>query len=769
MKWNPLKIFHKGSIYTKTFCGMLTLSVCALSAFYIFLGQVNLKHLREQIASSNLSLLHMSASSLEVTFDMLAQSMTQTMWNQDFLEFMISPGRVDQELSYRISQQLHSSVSNNALIAKAYFYTPFSDIVFHSGGLILSIQSKDTMTDSGLLQAYDALEPLNNWNTARTSARIFYYQGRLFLFQELNIATHIGTLVYEIDLPQIQNRLLLSRENGEAILVFDQEGNFIFYPEGDIPRIDWENTASFITEDNMPEQIAQDGGEYYLCQNKTGWHFLLPVDYSALNLSWQQMVSMYFPVFLILVVVGLLVSLYVSHVIYRPIHHLMCAVSPDSRNIPLTGSEVDILETAYSSALEEQAQMRGIISNIAPEILESMLKNLLIGKHLTQERVTQILHGINDPIPVRGCFFVIVCEIIPGDSRKVDDTEINLYLLAIRNLTYRLSGTDCTIYDIHTDVLTLALICCFPEGLSLTQLNQECRRIRESLRLHTEAMPFQLLCARGKIYPDLLDVRYSYHEALERVQYQRYLHSTGEAAPAAADELSEGGELVMDQTLIQSRAKDIMDRAADNTPSQAESLMERVLEEIQRQAKDEEELKRYLQMLQDQLVERVVTYPLSQEDQRILSEYSLFSTENQTLSVQDALRAVRISAKALFRISAVYSQKNRYKYVEQAKRYMNDNYMDSNLSLNSVGDFVGISASYLSEVWSETAHEKFSVYLATLRVEKAQQLLISTKLTIKEIGFRCGFNSVQNFIRVFKKYTGVPPGQYREKSAKPFE
>ena len=40
-------------------------------------------------------------------------------------------------------------------------------------------------------------------------------------------------------------------------------------------------------------------------------------------------------------------------------------------------------------------------------------------------------------------------------------------------------------------------------------------------------------------------------------------------------------------------------------------------------------------------------------------------------------------------------------FVEQAKQYVDENYMDSNLSLNSVGDFVGISASYLSEIWSD--------------------------------------------------------------------
>ncbi len=160
VKWNhPFKIFHRGSIYAKTFCGMLALSVCVLSIFYISIGRMNLRHHKEQIAASSLSLLHMSASSLEVTFDVLSQGMTQTLWNQDFIDFMINPSSMDQELSYRISQQLMRSVSSSELIAKAYFYSPFSDVVFHSGNSILA---RNTMLDRDLLKAYEELGSLND-------------------------------------------------------------------------------------------------------------------------------------------------------------------------------------------------------------------------------------------------------------------------------------------------------------------------------------------------------------------------------------------------------------------------------------------------------------------------------------------------------------------------------------------------------------------------------------------------------------------------------
>lgn len=615
------------------------------------------------------------------------------------------------------------------------------------------------------MQAYEASEHPQKITFSRTSTTTFYYQERLFLIQELNIASHIGTLVYELNMPAIRQRLLLpDQEESNAILVFNEAGEGVFLSSTDrkTAPLNLSNEELFITQDNMEQTVNDRLVGYYSYTGSNGWRYLLPTNPALLSVSWGRVVITFLPAFLLLTLVGLLLAWYISRVIYHPIEHLMRIVEPEKTwNEKQPGNEVDFLESAYSVALEEQAQLHGIVSDIAPEILESMLKNLLIGKHLTQERVGEILHGIGDPILVRGRFFVIACQLVPDERRKVEDAEINLYLLAIRNLVNRLCGEGRKIYDIRTDVLTIGLVCCYPEQCSLSYLSQADRQIQRTLQLNTQAMPFQLFCARGKIYPDLLDVRYSYREAMEKVRHQQYFREP-EREAAASEELEENGELVMDQALLKARAQDIMDRMVENAPEQAKSLMSRVLNEIDRQAQDDKEYACLLQMLQDEMLERVITYPLSKEDQQILAQ-SRANMESHSANQREDLRsAFQEGAELMFRMVSTYSQKTRYKYIEHAKQYVSDNYMDSNLSLNSVGDYVGISASYLSELWREVTGEKFSVYLGMLRVEKAQQLLQTTKLTTKEIGFRCGFNSLQNFIRVFKKYTGVPPGQFRE-------
>ena len=55
----------------------------------------------------------------------------------------------------------------------------------------------------------------------------------------------------------------------------------------------------------------------------------------------------------------------------------------------------------------------------------------------------------------------------------------------------------------------------------------------------------------------------------------------------------------------------------------------------------------------------------------------------------------------------------------------------------------------------------FTDYLNQYRIAKAKPLLEKNELTISEVGEQVGFNSAQSFIRVFKKYEGETPGQYR--------
>lgn len=101
--------------------------------------------------------------------------------------------------------------------------------------------------------------------------------------------------------------------------------------------------------------------------------------------------------------------------------------------------------------------------------------------------------------------------------------------------------------------------------------------------------------------------------------------------------------------------------------------------------------------------------------------------------------------------------------IERVKQIIEAEYGDSCLSLESVGERLGLTAPYLSRIFAEYQPPGFLDYLNRYRLEQAKRLLCETEDTIGDIGLKTGFNSPQSFIRVFKRYEGETPGQFRSR------
>ena len=85
------------------------------------------------------------------------------------------------------------------------------------------------------------------------------------------------------------------------------------------------------------------------------------------------------------------------------------------------------------------------------------------------------------------------------------------------------------------------------------------------------------------------------------------------------------------------------------------------------------------------------------------------------------------------------------------------------ISLEDVGELVGMSASSVSRFFTQRTRHNFWDYLNGFRIDRAAQMMIETEHTISEISYACGFNNISNFNRVFRERIGTPPSDYRNK------
>jgi len=75
---------------------------------------------------------------------------------------------------------------------------------------------------------------------------------------------------------------------------------------------------------------------------------------------------------------------------------------------------------------------------------------------------------------------------------------------------------------------------------------------------------------------------------------------------------------------------------------------------------------------------------------------------------------------------------------------------------------LGVSQDYLASQFRQRFGMTLQRYLLSRRIEMARNLLLSTDLPIKAIGWECGISDQQYFNKQFRRICGVSPSQFRE-------
>jgi AraC-like DNA-binding protein len=108
---------------------------------------------------------------------------------------------------------------------------------------------------------------------------------------------------------------------------------------------------------------------------------------------------------------------------------------------------------------------------------------------------------------------------------------------------------------------------------------------------------------------------------------------------------------------------------------------------------------------------------------------------------------------------------NGYNGAESARIWKARNFIhahsNEDLSLGKVAKVANTSANYFSEKFKEATGINFVKYVARTRYEKTVILLRDADLRISEIAFACGFESLSQFNRIFKKFSGKSPTEFR--------
>lgn len=99
--------------------------------------------------------------------------------------------------------------------------------------------------------------------------------------------------------------------------------------------------------------------------------------------------------------------------------------------------------------------------------------------------------------------------------------------------------------------------------------------------------------------------------------------------------------------------------------------------------------------------------------------------------------------------------------LRKALLYLHSHFRE-NPSMTLVAEISGFNKNYFSTLFHSTTGKTFKDYLTELKLEYAKKLVLSSSISITEICFTSGFNSLPNFLRSFKARFNTSPGSLRK-------
>jgi len=123
---------------------------------------------------------------------------------------------------------------------------------------------------------------------------------------------------------------------------------------------------------------------------------------------------------------------------------------------------------------------------------------------------------------------------------------------------------------------------------------------------------------------------------------------------------------------------------------------------------------------------------------------------------------IKTSFKTIIRYVQDQGLKKRSKVVEEAEKYIGDNYHRYDLKVDDIARHVYVKYGYLCFLFKRDVGKTINDYLTNLRITKAKELFDNGILSVAEVSSKVGYVDANYFGKCFKKIIGISPAKYIE-------
>nr|WP_252198437.1 helix-turn-helix domain-containing protein [Clostridium sp. MCC353] len=380
--------------------------------------------------------------------------------------------------------------------------------------------------------------------------------------------------------------------------------------------------------------------------------------------------------------------------------------------------------------------------------MSKLFTDLLKGTQFESSEVEKILKESKSDFRLNA--FYVVCVLTLNEEQDISGLPPSV-IGELCELISDYCGKHDSIYHMTAmDHNRLAVVFAFNKDDSVIKLLKGLTDLEPVIRTFSKKHSLTFRLNAGHMYTSILDIGFSYREALSALEEDTKSAAKNDSVQAPAEE---------NPGRIPARVTQILDLVQKDDLGSAVKLSNRTIDELSKSGENVlENYKLYMNLIQN---------GISKIDYINFSAFSNDLLLPQINGPEDAdEEALIVSMKdscetILQQLSRILKRKNN-PYIISSQNYIHEHYQDYDLSQNTVAEAIGVKSTYLSKLFKESLGVNFTDYLNQYRIQKSLALLTETNEPLNEVALHSGYNSVQNYIRVFKKYMNMTPGQYRK-------
>jgi len=576
-----------------------------------------------------------------------------------------------------------------------------------------------------------------------------------------------GALLININVNELYKLYQSSNDNSSGIVVFNEYNNKIFTTINE--DMDFNPILKNITSTEKHsgyDQIKYKGRTYAMAYSTSsnGWKYIMTTPISKL-MSMQNIIrNIIIACTMCMLIIGLQLSLVFSRRLYNPINNLMNSFQYGADK-PGIVDEFGIIERSVNSLIHE----KGLLEEKNTKSLNYAVERVVIGV-LNGNVMLKALEDFNGDIGIQlhkcNSYMVIVAEL---DDYKNLSGEYCPYehIYHIQSLILKKFEDFKIIKDVnfckgvstypYQGACLLALnVIMSDESILLKQVFSICNNIRDEINTQYKAnisIGFSII---GKSSSEIYGL---YHQACNAVKNGIF---QGKNCVSYYGQISFWDNSVFIFPIKQEEAilKSLLSLDRQNVSVSIRDFVEYIKNS---KGLEHNQVFYIFAHLLGSITK--AAYELGGSVLEVWEGKDMYKSLSQCNYLED-IEELMVSLANHYINYFEEKKSNKYKtIVESAIEYMMSNYANHQISLNLISEKVYLSSSHFEKIFKDITGKSAIDYLNNIRMEKAKALLKDNNLKVEVIAEKVGYTTSRGFIRAFKKYENITPGQYRQNLA----